>query len=167
MIVALPGLFFFFFFFFFFLHYVPVAKSFIDQVHISIKGDTGYDVSFITGKSLIKLQFRLKENEKRMKTSALYPVYRGIPRQYGHGLVSIFKTAIRTIVPILKPVAKAGLRSAKKVVKEQGISALRDMVSGQNVKQVLQHRGQAALKQLLPIKSKRSPRKSHSLNAKE
>ena len=23
------------------VHYVPVAKSFIDQVHISIKGDTG------------------------------------------------------------------------------------------------------------------------------
>ena len=97
-----------------------------------------------------------------MKTSASYPVYRGIPKQYGHGLGSIFKTAIRTIVPILKPVAKAGLRSAKKVVKEQGISALRDMVSGQNVKQVLQHRVQAALKQLLPIKSKRSSRKSHS-----
>ena len=35
------------------LHYVPVAKSYIDQVHISIKGDTGYDVPFITGKSLI------------------------------------------------------------------------------------------------------------------
>ena len=44
------------------LHYVPVAKSYIDQVHISIKGDTGYDVPFITGKSLIKLHFRLKEN---------------------------------------------------------------------------------------------------------
>ena len=102
-----------------------------------------------------------------MKTSASYPVYRGKPRQYGHGLGSIFKIPIRTIVPILKPVAKAGLRSAKKVVKEQGISALRDMVSGQNVKQVLQHRGQAVLKQLLPIQSKRSSRKSHSLNAKE
>ena len=71
-------------------------------------------------------------------------MYRGIPRQYGHGLGSVFKTAIRTIVSILKPVAKAGLRSAKKVVKEQGISALHDMVSGQNVKQVLQRRGQAA-----------------------
>ena len=44
------------------LHYVPVAKSYIDQVHISIKGDTGYDVPFITGKSLIKLHFGLKEN---------------------------------------------------------------------------------------------------------
>ena len=144
------------------LHYVSVAKSFIDQVHINIKGDTGYDVPFITGKSLIKLHFRLKENLKKMKTGASYPVYRGIPRQYCHGLGSIFKTAIRTIVPILKPVAKAGLRSAKIVVKEQGISALRDMVSEQNVKQVLQRRGQAALKQILPIKSKRSSRKSHS-----
>ena len=44
------------------LHYVPVAKSFIDQVHISIKGDIGYDVPFITGKSFINLHFRLKEN---------------------------------------------------------------------------------------------------------
>ena len=79
-------------------------------------------------------------------------MYRGIPTQYGHGLGSIFKTAIiRTIVPILKPVAKIGLRSAKKVVKEQGISALCEMVSGQNVKQMFQRRGQAALKQLLPI----------------
>ena len=89
-------------------------------------------------------------------------MYRGIPRQYGHGLGSIFKTAIRTIVHILKPVAKAGLRSPKKVVKEHGISALRDMVSGQNVTKVLQRRGQAALKQPLPIKSKRSSSKSHS-----
>ena len=54
-----------------------------------------------------------------MKTSASYLVYRGIPRQYGHGLGSVFKTAIRTIVPILKPVAKAGLRSAKKLSKNK------------------------------------------------
>ena len=43
------------------LHYVPVAKSYIDQVHISIKGDTGEDIPFITGKTLIKLHFRPKE----------------------------------------------------------------------------------------------------------
>ena len=43
------------------LHYVPVAKSYIDQVHISIKGDTGEDIPFITGKTLIKLHFKLKE----------------------------------------------------------------------------------------------------------
>ena len=43
------------------LHYVPFAKSFIDQGRISIKGDTGEDIPFITGKTLIKSHFRLKE----------------------------------------------------------------------------------------------------------
>ena len=41
------------------LHYV--AKSYIDQVHISIKGDADEDIPFITGKTLIKLHFRPKE----------------------------------------------------------------------------------------------------------
>lgn len=43
------------------LHYVPVAKSFIDQVHISIKTATGKSVPFMTGKSLVKLHFRHKQ----------------------------------------------------------------------------------------------------------
>ena len=43
------------------VHYVPVAKSFINQVHISIKGDTGENVPFISGKTLVKLHFRQKE----------------------------------------------------------------------------------------------------------
>ena len=43
------------------VHYVPVAKSFIDQVHISIKGYTGENVPFISGKTLVKLHFRQKE----------------------------------------------------------------------------------------------------------
>ena len=40
------------------LHYIPVAKSFIDQVNVSIKGDTGEDIPFVTGKTLVKLHFR-------------------------------------------------------------------------------------------------------------
>ena len=40
------------------LHYVPVAKSFIDQVNVSIRGDTGEDIPFVTGKTLVKLHFR-------------------------------------------------------------------------------------------------------------
>ncbi|MEW8547093.1 MAG: hypothetical protein AB2693_26560 [Candidatus Thiodiazotropha sp.] len=40
------------------MHYVPVAKSFIDQVHISIRGDAGQAVPFSHGKTLIKLHFR-------------------------------------------------------------------------------------------------------------
>ena len=43
------------------IHYVPVAKSFIYQVHISIKGDTGENVPFISGKMFVKLHFRQKE----------------------------------------------------------------------------------------------------------
>ena len=54
--------------------------------------------------------------ELEMKTNASYPVYRGIPRQYAPGLGSIFKTATSSNdYSYLKPVAKAGLRSAKKV----------------------------------------------------
>ena len=42
------------------LHYVPVAKSAIEQVKISIKGDTGNGVPFCTGKTLTELHFRQK-----------------------------------------------------------------------------------------------------------
>ena len=48
-------------------------------------------------------------------------VYRGVSRQYGYGLGSMFKTALRTVMPVLKPVAKAGLQSIKQVAKDQGI----------------------------------------------
>ena len=43
------------------LHYLPVAKSFIDQVQVTIKGDTGNDVPFISGKTLIKQHFRQRK----------------------------------------------------------------------------------------------------------
>ena len=36
------------------LHCVPVPKSVKEQVKISIRGDTGNDVPFCTGKTLIK-----------------------------------------------------------------------------------------------------------------
>ena len=75
-----------------------------------------------------------------------HPVYRGVSRQYGNGLGSIFKAALRTVVPILKPLAKVGIQSAKKVAKDQGVKALKDIVAGRNVKQVLKQRGKSALK---------------------
>ena len=40
------------------VQYVPVAKSYIHQVRISIKGDSGKDILFSSGKTLIKLHFR-------------------------------------------------------------------------------------------------------------
>ena len=39
------------------VHYVPVAKSYIHQVRISIKGDSGKDILFSSGKTLIKVTF--------------------------------------------------------------------------------------------------------------
>ena len=63
-----------------------------------------------------------------------FPVYRGVSRQYGNGLGSIFKAALRIVIPILKPVAKASLKSVKKVAKDQGVQALKDIVGGENVK---------------------------------
>ena len=75
-----------------------------------------------------------------------YPVYRGVSRQYGNGLGSIFKAALRTVTPILKPLAKVGIQSAKKVAKDHGIKALREIVKGQTVKQVLKQRSKSALK---------------------
>ena len=77
-----------------------------------------------------------------------FPVYRGISRQYGNGLGSIFKAALRTVIPILKPVAKASLKCVKseKVAKDQGVQALKDIVGGENVKKVLKQSGKTALK---------------------
>ena len=74
-----------------------------------------------------------------------FPVYRGVSRQYGNGLGSIFKAALRTVIPILKPVAKASLKSVKKVAKDQGVQALKDIVGGENV-QKIKKRGKTALK---------------------
>ncbi|MCG8075028.1 MAG: hypothetical protein JAY75_02150, partial [Candidatus Thiodiazotropha taylori] len=100
-----------------------------------------------------------------------FPVYRGVSRQYGHGLGSIFKVAMRSVVPILKPLAKAGIQSAKQVAKKEGIGALRDILEGQNIKQVLKQRGKQSLKSLGKstlseltggIKSKRKPKKNQS-----
>ena len=80
-------------------------------------------------------------------THLLFPVYRGVSRQYGNGLGSIFKAALRTVIPILKPVAKASLKSVKKVAKDQGVQALKDIVGGENVKKkVLKQRGKTSLK---------------------
>ena len=40
------------------LHYVPLAKSYIDQVHIDIKDEIGRSVPLVGGKTLVKLHFK-------------------------------------------------------------------------------------------------------------
>ena len=58
------------------VHYVPVAKSFTDQVHISIKGDTGENVPFISGKTLVNYIFDRKNNVETIEkhyVSSIWP----------------------------------------------------------------------------------------------
>ena len=43
------------------LHYVSVSKSVVDQVHVTIKTENGSVVSFVTGKTILKL-----ENQSRI-----------------------------------------------------------------------------------------------------
>ena len=64
---------------------------------------------------------------------------------------------------IFKPIAKAGLAR----VKEQGLGAIRDIASGQNVKQVLKRRGKTAAKSTLNrlVGNKRSIKKPTRKNA--
>ena len=58
---------------------------------------------------------------------------------------SIIQAALRTVARILKPLAKVGIQSAKRVAKDHGIKALKDIADVQNVKQVLKQRGKTAL----------------------
>ena len=44
----------------------------------------------------------------------MLPVYRGVKHQYGYGLGSLFKTALKTVTPLIKPLVKSGFNAIKK-----------------------------------------------------
>ena len=44
------------------LHYVSVSKSVVDQVHVTIKTENGSVVSFVTGKTILKLENQSRTN---------------------------------------------------------------------------------------------------------
>ena len=44
------------------LHYVPLAKSCVDQVHIDIKDEICRSVSFVGGKNFSKITFQTYKN---------------------------------------------------------------------------------------------------------
>ena len=73
------------------------------------------------------------------------PVYRGQPRQYGQGLGSMFRKAMKTVMPLLKPFVKSGLKTLKNEGLRQGKAVVRDLVDGGKVKDVLGKRGRQAL----------------------
>lgn len=79
----------------------------------------------------------------------MYPVYRGVPRQYGQGLGSIFKSAAKMAIPLLSPILKSTVNTLKKEGLKQGLAAVTDIMTlGKSPKQVLHTRGKQALKSL-------------------
>ena len=79
----------------------------------------------------------------------MIPVYQGVPRQQGYGLGSVFKSAMKTATPFLKPVVKSSLESLKNQTLKQGVAAARDIfIKGKRPRQVIKTRGKQALKNL-------------------
>ena len=76
----------------------------------------------------------------------MIPTYQGQPRQYGHGLGSMFKKAMKRIMPLLNPFVKSGVHTLKKEGLQQGKAAMKDILTGSNVKQVIRKRGASVLK---------------------
>lgn len=79
----------------------------------------------------------------------MIPVYRGVKHQYGYGLGSLFKAAVKSVTPLLKPVVKSGLNALKKEGMKQGMNVARDiLVHRKNPKSVLISRGKETVKNL-------------------
>ena len=81
------------------LHYVPVAKSYIDQVHISMKGDTVEEFPFITQrirKCMHEEQFVSMDCDSMIIPSVV--VYQDNMAMVGFG--SIIQAALKTIARI-------------------------------------------------------------------
>ena len=100
----------------------------------------------------------------------MHPVYRGVSRQYGYGLGSLFKSAFRMVTPVLSSVAKSVLPDLKRIATRQGIGAISDVMSGYNPKEVVKARakamlkgvGSTALKKLRRINKSRPVKVNHS-----
>ena len=79
----------------------------------------------------------------------MLPVYRGVKHQYGYGLGSIFKTALKTVIPLIKPLVKSEFNAIKKEGLKQGIRAAEDiLLRGKNPKKVAISRGKQSIRDL-------------------
>ena len=84
----------------------------------------------------------------------MLPVYRGVKHQYGYGLGSLFKTALKTVTPLIKPLVKSGFNAIKKEGLKQGIRAAEDIfLRGKNPKKVAISRGKESIRDLAQLKS--------------
>ena len=79
----------------------------------------------------------------------MLPVYRGVKHQYGYGLGSTFKTALKTVTPLIKPLVKSGLNAVKKEGIKRGIRAVEDIcLRVKNPKEVAISRGKQSIRDL-------------------
>ncbi len=98
----------------------------------------------------------------------MVPVYRGVQHQYGFGLGSLFKSALRSVTPLIKPMVKSGLHAIKDEGIKQGLGIAQDiLVHRKKPKKVLMSRGKQSLKHLTnkllsSINEKKSSKAHHS-----
>ena len=78
----------------------------------------------------------------------MYPVYRGVARQRGHGLGDMFKSAFRSVVPVLKPMVTKGLNVLKDAALTHGKDFLHNVLfEKQNPKEAFLRAGKNVLLQ--------------------
>ena len=78
----------------------------------------------------------------------MYPVYRGVARQRGHGLGDMLKSAFRSVAPVLKPMVTRGLHALKDAALTQGKDFLHNvLVEKQNPKEAFLKAGKNVLLQ--------------------
>ena len=99
----------------------------------------------------------------------MLPVYRGVKHQYSYGLGSIFKTALKTVTPLIKPLVKYGLNAVKK--KESNKEYVQRKISSYvvKIKKVVISRGKQSirdfaqkLKTVTGINKRKSRKNPHS-----
>ncbi|KAL4236217.1 hypothetical protein ACF0H5_004604 [Mactra antiquata] len=76
----------------------------------------------------------------------MIPIYKGFAHQYGHGLGSVFKKAMKAIKPLLQPLFKTEVRAWKHEGVRQGKGAVQDLMAGAKPKDVRKKRGAQMLK---------------------
>ena len=94
----------------------------------------------------------------------MHPVYRGVPRQFGGGLGSMFKSMMKTAIPMIKPQLQSAFKVLKNEGIKQGVGALQDLMDNKEVhKKVLKRRAQSLGKAILKrIKPTPVSKPSHS-----
>lgn len=105
----------------------------------------------------------------------MFPVYQGVPRQYGHGLGTVFKSAAKSVKPLVSPMVKSAFNALKNEGLKQGMSMASEIMAGRSPKQVVKQRAKKALKSvgkatalslgeslLKSIKGKKSKPRRHS-----